>query len=60
MFISQRAQSQIELKKEGKGELHNPSKTPPNNFETHISGEERHGHRHQGNAPSDCKLRCVL
>lgn len=40
------------IKKEGKGELHNPSKTPPNNFETHIFGEEHHGHRHQGNVPA--------
>lgn len=36
MFISQRLQSQIEFKKKGKGELHNPSKTPPNNFESHV------------------------
>lgn len=32
MLIAQRAQSQIELKKEGKGELHN--KTHQNNLET--------------------------
>lgn len=39
-------------KKEGKGELHNPSNTPPNNLESHIFGEERHGHRRRGNPPT--------